>query len=53
MSVNTTESISTMKTVNDSSNGDTLRYCVAPFVGLFWGIIFSIPFWTLIFLLVR
>jgi hypothetical protein len=43
MSMNTTEFISTMKTDNDSSDGNF-------FVGVFWGISLGIPLWILIFL---
>jgi len=43
MSVSITEFISTMKTVNDSSDGDI-------FVGMFWAVLISIPLWSLIFL---
>ena len=43
MSVNTTVFISTMKTANDSSDGNF-------FVGVFWSITLAIPLWILIFL---
>ena len=43
MSVKTTVFISTMKTENDSSDGNF-------FVGVFWSISLAIPLWILIFL---